>query len=35
LRDTVLAQYQKRTGLKPSVYIVAAVDGAGVITQDA
>ena len=35
LRDAVLAQYQKRTGLQPSVYIVAAVDGAGVITQDA
>jgi len=35
LRDAVLAQYQKRTGLKPSVYIVAAVDGAGEIKQDA
>jgi galactokinase len=30
LRDAVLAQYQKRTGLEPSVYIVAAVDGAGI-----
>ena len=29
LRDAVLAQYQKRTGLEPRVYIVAAVDGAG------
>ncbi|HEU6439424.1 MAG TPA: galactokinase [Terriglobales bacterium] len=35
LRDAVLAQYQKRTGLRPSVYIVAAVDGAGEIKQDA
>ncbi|HEX7613195.1 MAG TPA: galactokinase, partial [Candidatus Limnocylindrales bacterium] len=26
LRDAVLAQYQKRTGLDPSVYVVAAVD---------
>ena len=34
LRDAVLGQYQKRTGLEPSVYIVAAVDGAGEITQD-
>ena len=31
LRDAVLAQYQKRTGLQPRVYIVAAVDGAGPI----
>ena len=31
LRDAVLAQYQKRTGLQPRVYIVAAVDGAGVV----
>jgi galactokinase len=29
LRDTVLVKYQNRTGLKPRVYIVAAVDGAG------
>jgi len=29
LRDAVLAQYQKRTGLEPRVYVVAAVDGAG------
>jgi galactokinase len=29
LRDAVLAKYQNRTGLKPRVYIVAAVDGAG------
>jgi galactokinase len=29
LREAVLAQYQKRTGLTPRVYIVAAVDGAG------
>jgi galactokinase len=35
LRDAVLAQYQKRTGLKPSVYIVAAVDGAGEVNRDA
>jgi len=35
LRDAVLAQYQKRTGLRPSVYIVAAVDGAGEIKQGA
>jgi len=34
LRDAVLAQYQKRTGLEPSVYVVAAVDGAGEIKQD-
>jgi galactokinase len=32
LRDAVLAQYQKRTGLEPRVYIVAAVDGAGAFT---
>jgi galactokinase len=31
LRDAVLAQYQKRTGLQPRVYIVAAVDGAGLV----
>jgi galactokinase len=31
LRDAVLAQYQKRTGLQPRVYIVAAVGGAGVV----
>ena len=31
LRDAVLAQYQKKTGLQPRVYIVAAVDGAGPI----
>ena len=35
LRDAVLAQYQRRTGLEPSVYIVAAVDGAGEVKQDA
>jgi galactokinase len=35
LRDAVLAQYQKRTGLEPSVYIVAAVDGAGEVKSDA
>ena len=35
LRDAVLAQYQKRTGLKPSVYVVATVDGAGEVKQDA
>ncbi len=35
LRDAVLAQYQKRTGLKPRVYIVAAVDGAGEVEPDA
>ena len=35
LREAVLAQYQRRTGLQPSVYIVAAVDGAGEIMQDA
>jgi len=34
LRDAVLAQYQKRTGLDPSVYVVAAVDGAGEIKLD-
>jgi len=34
LRDAVLVQYQKRTGLEPSVYVVAAVDGAGEIKQD-
>jgi galactokinase len=35
LRDAVLAQYKARTGLQPSVYIVAAVDGAGAVKQDA
>jgi galactokinase len=35
LRDAILAEYQKRTGLVPSVYIVAAVDGAGEVKQDA
>ena len=34
LRDAVLVQYQKRTGLEPSVYVVAAVDGAGEIKLD-
>ena len=35
LRDAVLAQYQKRTGLEPRVYLVAAVDGAGGVKQGA
>jgi galactokinase len=35
LRDAVLAQYQKRTGLEPHVYIVTAVDGAGEVNQGA
>ena len=35
LREAVLAQYQKRTGLEPRVYIVAAVDGAGEVIQGA
>ena len=35
LRDAVLAQYHKRTGLEPRVYIVAAVDGAGEVKRDA
>ena len=35
LRDAVMAQYQKRTGLEPHVYIVNAVDGAGEVAQDA
>jgi galactokinase len=35
LRDAVLAQYRRRTGLEPRVYIVAAVDGAGQVKQDA
>jgi galactokinase len=34
LRDAVLAQYRKRTGLEPSVYVVDAVDGAGQLNQD-
>jgi galactokinase len=33
LRDAVLAQYQKRTGLQPRVYIVAAVDGASLVQR--
>jgi galactokinase len=35
LREAVLAQYKKRTGLEPAVYIVAAVDGAGEVKQNA
>jgi galactokinase len=35
LREAVLARYQKRTGLEPRVYIVAAVDGAGEVIQGA
>jgi len=31
----VLAQYEKRTGLQPRVYIVNAVDGAGEVELDA
>jgi galactokinase len=34
LQDAVLAQYRKRTGLDPHVYIVAAVDGAGAVEQE-
>ena len=35
LREAVLAQYKKRTGLQPRVYIVNAVDGAGEVELDA
>jgi galactokinase len=35
LRDAVLAKYEKRTGLTPRVYIVAAVDGAGPVRLEA
>jgi hypothetical protein len=31
----VLAEYKKRTGLEPSVYVVDAVDGAGPLDRDA
>jgi galactokinase len=34
LRDAVMARYEKRTGLTPRVYIVAAVDGAGEVKLD-
>lgn len=34
LRHAVLAEYQKRIGLEPRVYVVAAVDGAGEVDLD-
>ncbi len=35
LRDAVLTRYEKLTGLRPRVYIVNAVDGAGEVELDA
>ena len=35
LQDAVMAQYEKRTGLTPRVFIVATVDGAGEVELDA
>lgn len=33
LRDAVMAEYPKRTGLEPHVYVVQAVDGAGPLAR--
>ncbi len=33
LRQKVLRDYPARTGLTPSVYVVSAVDGAGIVTE--